>query len=89
MSRNKSEKLRNAKLTSEVQIEVDKVIKETHSEKLLGLVINNLMNHLNGDLENDGLMEQLLLRIRMLKRISKYMTRDHPVRNFVSGLFNS
>ena len=74
MSRNKSEKLRNAKLTSEVQIEVDKVIKETHSEKLLGLVINNLMNHLNGDLENDGLMEQLLLRIRMLKRISKYIT---------------
>ena len=69
-----TEKLRNAKLTSEVQIEVDKVIKETHSEKLLGLVINNVMNHLNGDLENDGLMEQLLLRIRMLKRISKYMT---------------
>ena len=59
-----TEKLRNAKLTSEVQIEVDKVIKETHSEKLLGLVINNVMNHLNGDLEN-GLM---------LKRISKYIT---------------
>ena len=74
MSRNKSEKLRNAKLTSEVQIEVDKVIKETHSEKLLSLVINNAMNHLYGDLENDGLMEQLLLRIRMLKRISNYMT---------------
>ena len=36
-----TEKLRNAELTSEVQIEVDKVIKETHSEKLLGLVINN------------------------------------------------
>ena len=68
-----TEKLRNAKLTSEVQIEVDKVIKETHSEKLLGLVINNVLNHLNGDLEN-GLMEQLLLRIRMLKRISKYIT---------------
>ena len=44
-----TEKLRNAKLTSEVQIEVDKVIKETHSEKLLGLVINNVMNHLYGD----------------------------------------
>ena len=83
-----TEKLRNAKLTSEVQIEVDKVIKETQNEKLLSLVINNVMNHLYGDLENDGLMEQLLLRIRMLKRISKYMTRD-PVRNFVSGLFNS
>ena len=44
------------------------MIKETHSEKLLGLVINN------GDFETDGLMEQLLLRIRMLKRISKYIT---------------
>ena len=30
-----------------------------------------------------GLMEQLLLRIRMLKRISKYMTRDH-LKNFLS-----
>ena len=69
-----TEKLRNAKLTSEVQIEVDKVIKETQNEKLLSLVINNMMNHLYGDLENDGLMEQLLLRIRMLKRISNYMT---------------
>ena len=69
-----TEKLRNAKLTSEVQIEVDKVIKETQNEKLLSLVINNVMNHLYGDLENDGLMEQLLLRIRMLKRISNYMT---------------
>ena len=56
-------KLRASKVTNEAKIVVDgKEITETRSEKLLVVVINNELtwkNHLHGDNENDGLVQQL------------------------------
>ena len=79
-------------MTDEAKIVVDnKEITETCSEKLLGVVINNELtwkNHLYGDKENDGLVQQLSKRIGMLKKISRYMSRE-KLKYFSSGIFYS
>ena len=64
---------------------------ETESEKLLGIVVNNSLtwkNHLYGDTENEGLVQQLAKRIGMLKMMSKQMERKN-LAFFTSGMFYS
>ena len=66
-------------------------IVESSSEKLLGSVLNNKLtwqNHLNGDKDNMVLVPQLSKRLGMLKRLSKYMSKE-KLRYFSSGIFFS
>ena len=87
-----TKQMRRSKITSEAKIVVDgQEIAETASEKLLGVVINNELtwkNHLYGDGENEGLMTQLSRRIGIMKKMSKYMSKDN-LKYFSSGLFYS
>ena len=73
-------------------ISVDgKEIVESSSEKLLSLVLNNKLtwqNHLYADKDNMGLEPQLSKRLGMLKRLSKYMSKE-KLRYFSSGIFYS
>ena len=64
-------------------------IEETDSEKLLGVVINNILSwkeHLYGDDENPGLISQLKQRVGTLRRLSKYMSKER-LKMMVSGIF--
>ena len=85
-------KMRQSKIDNEMKIVVDnQEIIETSSERLLGLVINNTLtwkNHLYGDGENEGLLQQLTKRLGMLKMMSKQMKREN-LRFFASGIFYS
>ena len=87
-----TKKLKASKGAAEAKIVVDnKEIIETTSEKLLGVVVNNELtwkNHLYGDKEHEGLIPQLSKKIGMLKRLSKFMSKD-KLKHFVSGLFYS
>ena len=75
-----------------MKIVVDnKEITETSSEKLLGVVVNNELtfkNHLYGDTDNEGLVQQLSRRIGMIKRMSRHMDRKN-LSFFASGIFYS
>ena len=98
MARDKSEllvlgtgEMRASKhLTGDMKIVVDgKEIVESSSEKLLGVVLNNKLtwkNHLYGDDNNMGLVPKLSQRIGMLKRLSKYMTKE-KLKYFSNGIF--
>ena len=85
-------KMRRQRIQENVKIVVDnKEIMETKSEKLLGLVINNTLtweNHLYGDGQNEGLIQQLSKRLGMLKLMSKHMKREN-LKFFASGMFYS
>ena len=85
-------KMRKQRIQENVKIVVDnKEITETKSEKLLGLVINNTLtweNHLYGDGQNEGLIQQLSKRLGMLKLMSKHMKREN-LKFFASGMFYS
>ena len=85
-------KLRASKLTENLKIVVDdKVITETSSEKLLGVVVNNeitFKNHLYGDTENEGLVQQLARRVGVIKKMSRHMNRKN-LSFFASGIFYS
>ena len=63
----------------EVTILVDgQAVKESKSEKLLGVVINNNMTwkeHLYGDDNNKGLISQLSQRLGLLKKIAKVASK--------------
>ena len=87
-----TEKLRTLKNLTETKIIVDgKDISDTSSEKLLGVVLNNILtwkNHLYGDAENEGLVQQLSKRLGMLKMMSKHMERKN-LSFFASGMFYS
>ena len=87
-----TKKMRETKIIRETKITVDgKEITETSSEKLLGVVVNNTLtwkNHLYGDEENDGLIQQLSKRVGMLKKMSRHMERNN-LKFFASGLFYS
>ena len=68
-----------------------KEINGRSSEKLLGVVVNNTLtwkNHLHGDTENEGLLQQLSKRLGMLKMMSKHMERRN-LKFFASGMFYS
>ena len=69
----------------------NKEVVETNSEKLLGLVINNQLtwrNHLYGDDENEGLVQQLSKRLGVMKKLARVMNRKN-LEFFASGLFYS
>ena len=87
-----TQRLKNTKIVNETKITVDgQEITETTSEKLLGMVVNNTLtwkNHLYGDAENEGLIQQLSKRLGMLKTMSKYMERKN-LKYFASGMFYS
>ena len=85
--------MRTSKLINgEMQIVVDgKQITESSSEKLLGLVLNSKLtwkNHLYGDRDHTGLIPQLNKRLGMLKRLSKFMSKE-KLQYFSSGIFYS
>ena len=73
--------LRKSKINKEFKIVVDnQEITETSSEKVLGVVVNNVLtwkNHIYGDVENEGLIQQLSKRLGMLKLMSKYMRKEN------------
>ena len=75
-----------------MNIEVEgKVIEESESEKLLGLILNNELtwrNHLYGDNSNKGLIPQLSGRIGIMKQLSKHMSRE-KLQYFANGIFYS
>ena len=76
----------------EMKISVDgKEVVESNSEKLLGVVLNNHLtwkNHLYGDKENKGLVPQLSQRLGMLKRLSRFMSKE-KLQYFSTGIFYS
>ena len=84
--------MRRSKLSEELKIVVDgQEIVETSSEKLLGIVVNNSLswkNHLYGDNENEGLIQQLSKRLGMLRRMAKYMRKEN-LKFFADGMFYS
>ena len=72
-------------------------VKESKSEKLLGVLINNELTwreHLygetwrQGDKNAQGLIPQLSQRVGMLKRMSKLMTKKR-LKLFTNGIFYS
>ena len=84
--------LRKSKINKEFKIVVDnQEITETSSEKVLGVVVNNVLtwkNHIYGDVENEGLIQQLSKRLGMLKLMSKYMKKEN-LKYFADGMFYS
>ena len=77
---------------SDMEINLNgEIIKESKSQKLLGVVINNELtwkNHLYGDEENMGLIPQLNKRAGMVKRLAKYVDKS-KLKCFVSSIFYS
>ena len=66
-------------------------IGESTSEKVLGVVVNNIINwsnHLYGDTENEGLIAGLSKRVGMLKNLKKYMTNE-KLSKIIEGIFTS
>ena len=89
--------LRAMKLTEQLEIQVDNMkVKETRSEKLLGIIINNELTwkeQLYGETwrEEDnapGLIPQLSQRVGILRRLSKCMSRSR-LKIFAEGIFYS
>ena len=85
--------LKASKLINEDRhIVVDnKLVRESSSEKLLGLVLSNKLTwkaHLYGDEENMGLVQQLNRRVGMLKRLSKFMSKE-KLKYFSTVIFYS
>ena len=90
-----TKELRRSKLTSKNKILKIKVagheVKESNSERLLGLVVNNTMtweNHLYGNEEHTGLVSKLSQRTGMIKRLSKIMPKERLM-VFAEGMFFS
>ena len=87
---NRSTKLESRDFTFNVSICGD-IKKETESEKLLGIILNNKLtwkNHLYGNEENLGLIKQLSQRINMMRQIRKFVN-NNVFRTILNGLFNS
>ena len=67
------------------------VKKESNSEKLLGVVVNNIgtwRHHIHGDEDNQGLLKQLSTRVNMLKRLRRVMS-PRKLKMLMAGLFTS
>ena len=87
---NRVSKIVNDNFTPAVNVCSD-TIKESTSEKILGVVVNNTITwkeHLYGDDDNEGLVPCLSKRIGMLKKIKKYVPRT-KFSQIVSGMFTS
>ena len=67
------------------------LVKETTSEQLLGVIINNTAtwhHHLHGDGDNPGLLPTLSERVGILRKLRK-VTPDRKFNQLVSGIFTS
>ena len=87
-----TKQLKRQKCSQEMSITINgKLIHESSSEKLLGLVVNNELtwkSHLYGDQNNEGLISKLSKRVGILKHLSKYMSRSR-LKEFASAMFYS
>ena len=85
-------KLSKLNQADKMNINVDgKIIEESSSEKILGIIVNNTLtwkNHLYGDNDNPGLIPQLSKRVGMLRRLSKHIDKKQ-LKEFTSGIFYS
>ena len=91
-------KLKSMRLTNPMEIQVGNMtVKETKSEKLLGVIINNELTwkeHLHGetwrgDGENAmGLIPQLAQRVGILRKLSRYVSSSR-LKLFAEGIFYS
>lgn len=90
--------LRSMKLAQDMAIQVDgKVVHETRSEKLLGVIINNELTwkeHLHGEkwregnLNTPGLIPQLSQRLGILRKLSRIVSKRR-LKLFAEGIFYS
>ena len=89
-SANRASKLTPTNTSFSVSV-CSEVKKETKSEKLLGITMNNQLNwknHLYGDNENKGLIKDLSTRVGMLKQVRKYVN-NAAFKMIINGLFTS
>ena len=66
-------------------------VKESNSERLLGLIINNTMtwkDHLYGNSEHKGLISKLSQRAGIIRKLSFVMPRD-KLNTIAEGIFFS
>ena len=87
---NRKSKLEDKDITIKINIGGEE-IKESSSEKLLGVVVNNTLTwkeHIYGDADNLGLLKQLSKRIGILKKIRRFIP-DNKFKQIVSGIFSS
>ena len=66
-------------------------LKESGSEKLLGVIVNNtatFRHHLHGDDDNPGLIKELSTRVGMLKKIKRFLPAP-KLGMVMDGLFGS
>ena len=87
---NRKIKLENDDIELDVTVCGD-LKKETKSEKLLGVIVNNVgtwRNHIYGDDENAGLLKELSIRVGMMKKLKKWIP-THKLKTVMSGLFQS
>ena len=66
-------------------------IRESYSEKLLGVVINNKMtfkNHMHGDENNKGLLRKLSKSVGIIRKLSKSVSND-KLKIFIDSIFYS
>ena len=89
-NQNRKSKLENQNLSLGIHI-CGETKKESTSEKLLGVVINNtatFKHHLYGDEENKGLLKQLSTRVGMMKKLKKHLPPGR-LKVLMDGQFNS
>ena len=89
-SANRARNITSAGLSFEIDVCENKV-KETESEKLLGLIVNNKAtwhHHLHGNQDHLGLLKQLSQRVGMLRRVRRFMS-GRQFRLVLNGLFTS
>ena len=81
-------KLLNNNLKIEINVDGFKVV-ESDSERLLGLIMNNIMtweHHIHGNSENKGLIGKLSYRASLIYRLSKIMPKNR-LKSFAEGIF--
>ena len=66
-------------------------VQESESERLLGLIVNNILtweHHLYGNEENQGLIPKLSQRANIIKKLSFVMPRE-KLKILAEGIFFS
>ena len=83
-------KLQNPNKVIEIDVDGHRV-RESESERLLGLIVNNTMtweNHLYGNEEHKGLITKLSQRAGIIRRLSLIMPKER-LKTFAEGIFFS
>ena len=78
------QKLESQNLNIEISV-CNETVKETTSEKLLGLIVNQTLtwkDHLHGNEDNKGLLKELSQRIGILKKLRNFI----PDKKIVYGI---